>query len=276
MTAENPDRLDAAKIRAGMGTAASASLAQLTLLQEVDSTNAWLLRAPFDQQHAHAVLADRQSEGRGRRQRRWHSPGGGNIHFSLGWRFGKPADGLATLPLLVGICLCRVLAQAGLEGHGIKWPNDILVTGRKLAGILVEMQSMPDGPALAVIGIGVNVRMPQSAAGEADALIDRPWTDLASNRAAGRPLPDRNRLVAQLLDALLPELDTFQARGFAAYLPEWGAWDLLAGGPVTLNVEGRAVSGRSRGIDDSGGLRLEQENGEVHVYHSGEVSVSHV
>ena len=109
------------------------------------------------------VLAECQTGGRGRREKSWHSPAGGNIYLSLGWWFRDCQWPLSTLPLIVAIAVCQALARAGLRGHGIKWPNDILVEGKKLAGILVEMQSAGSGPALAVIGVGLNVRMPSPA-----------------------------------------------------------------------------------------------------------------
>jgi BirA family biotin operon repressor/biotin-[acetyl-CoA-carboxylase] ligase len=275
MAAEIVDCLDTGQIRTAMHAAASASLDQLTLLQAVDSTNSWLSRLSPDRQHAHAVLAESQTVGRGRLQRGWHSPAGGNIYLSLGWRFREAGAGLGTLPLVVGICLCRALQQAGLEGHGIKWPNDVLVGEQKLAGILVEMQSTGDGTALAVIGIGVNVRMPQSADGNADQAIDRPWTDLASNLGESGRVPGRNLLVAKLLDELLPALERFQLQGFASFMEDWRALDCLDGRRVELDLGPGTVTGTARGVDETGGLRLEQDSGAVRILHSGEVRVRH-
>jgi BirA family biotin operon repressor/biotin-[acetyl-CoA-carboxylase] ligase len=273
MGAEQPDRLDAGQIRRSLRQDTSAILRQLTLLDEVDSTNDWLSRLPADQQHAHAVLADAQTDGRGRRHKDWFSPAGGNVYFSLGWRFEHTDAGLATLPLLAGIALCRALATCGLEGHGIKWPNDVLVQGEKLAGILVEMQSAPEGPALAVIGAGINVRMPPFGQAAAGRRIDRPWTDLAASLPADRAPPERNRLTAALLNELLVALADFQRDGFEPFRSAWQDWDLLQGQQVELDLDNRTLAGKARGVDHSGGLRLEQQDGTIKVFHSGEVSV---
>jgi len=269
------DRLDAKLIREGMTETARARLRHLTLLHETDSSNAYVLRLPQDQQHAHAVLAESQQQGKGRRQRSWHSPPGGNIYLSLGWHFAESEYPLSTLPLVSAICVCKALSRAGLAGHGIKWPNDVLVDGRKLAGILVEMQSAGNGPATVVIGIGVNVRMPDAGSDELKSAIDRPWTDLASRLGAESAAMSRNELVAMILDETLSALELFQASGFEAFRADWENLDLLYGNTVELEQDGQNPAGRARGVDPHGGLLLEGGDGEMRVFHSGEVSVIH-
>jgi BirA family biotin operon repressor/biotin-[acetyl-CoA-carboxylase] ligase len=196
--------LESRRIRELMTAEAAGLLDYLTVLQETDSTNDAVSRLPENLQHAHAVFADRQSRGKGRRERSWHSPAGGNLYLSLGWRFDSGAAPLATLPLMVAVCICRALDRLGFEGAGVKWPNDILVEGRKLAGVLVELQSVGSGPALAIIGVGLNVVMPRASG--ANARIDRPWTDLAREWPDGAALPGRNRIAAGLLEELLASL----------------------------------------------------------------------
>jgi BirA family biotin operon repressor/biotin-[acetyl-CoA-carboxylase] ligase len=168
------DALSADAIRGLLAPLASAALDELTIFDEVDSTNAIFNRLPASRRHRHVVLAESQTRGRGRRQRAWHSPAGGNIYLSLGWRLPAAMAPLSTLPLAVAVCVAIALERAGLRGHGIKWPNDILVQGSKLAGILVESQSSGRNAVQAVIGIGLNVRMPSPAE---TAAIDRPWTE---------------------------------------------------------------------------------------------------
>lgn len=262
----------AAAIRSGLRPASNSLLRQVTVLEETDSTNSWLLRLPADQRHGHLVVAERQSRGRGRRERGWHSPAGGNIYMSFGWRFA-PADlPFATLSLVAGLCVCGALDRAGLRGHGVKWPNDILVAGEKLAGILVEMQSAGTGPAIAVLGLGLNVSMP----GSPGLPIDRPWTDLASLLADRLP---RNQLIALLLEELLQGLNLFEIEGFRPFAALWREWDLLRGQSVRLAQGRQRVSGIARGIDASGGLRLEVDGSGAppvtRVFHAGEVSLRH-
>jgi BirA family biotin operon repressor/biotin-[acetyl-CoA-carboxylase] ligase len=273
MTKLNQDRLDVGQIREGMAPAVRAMLGQLTLLQETDSTNAAVMRLPGESQHAHAVLAESQTGGRGRRQRTWHSPAGGNIYLSLGWWFRNSKWPLSTLPLVVGIAVCRALARAGLQGHGIKWPNDILADDKKLAGILVELQSAGSGPALAVIGIGLNVRMPNPGKSESTSVIDRPWTDLVSQSDIGDAGIDRNRVCSLLLEELLPALEHFETCGFDGFREDWQKLDLLEGRKIALEHNGQALTGVARGVDGGGGLILETKKAGTRIFHSGEVSI---
>jgi BirA family biotin operon repressor/biotin-[acetyl-CoA-carboxylase] ligase len=248
-------------------------LRELTVLPETDSTNSALARLPSDRRHAHALLAEKQTSGRGRRQRSWHSPAGGNVYFSLGWRFAAPFGELATLPLVTAVCLCRALDRTGLQGHGIKWPNDVLVNGAKLAGILVETQAVGAGPVLAVIGIGLNVRMPGPASGPGAAIIDRPWTDLASQLPPERRSTSRNEIIALLLQELLPGLACFAAEGFAAFHDEWRRRDLLAGHRLRLEGNGGFRHGRALGVDKDGGLRVDIDGYGPQVLYAADVSI---
>ena len=248
-------------------------LRQLTVLKQTDSTNSALARLPAEQRHAHVLLAEKQTSGRGRRQRAWHSPGGGNIYLSLGWRFASQSAALSTLPLVTALCLCRALDRTGLQGHGIKWPNDVLVDGAKLAGILVETQAVGSGPALAVIGIGLNVRMPVSDSGHLAAIIDRPWTDLASQLPAERRDVCRNEIAALLLEELLLGLASFEDRGFAVFHDEWQARDLLTGKRLRLEGNGGFRYGRAIGVEDDGGLAVDIEGYGPQVLYAAEVSI---
>ena len=268
MTGE--DALSANAIRGLLGPESSAALGDLTVLDEVDSTNAFLTRLPAPRRHGHAVLAESQTQGRGRRQRSWHSPPGGNIYLSLGWRFAGTVKPLSTLPLVAAVCLARALERAGLRGHGIKWPNDILVGSSKLAGILVETQSSGAGSIEAVIGIGLNVRMPESPGGAA---IDRPWTDLAAHLPRARRGISRNRLAGLLLDELPAGLERFALEGFEPFREDWRRFDLLTGRRVRLEGNGGLQSGTVLGIEDNGGLSIDIEGYGPQVLHAAEVSI---
>jgi BirA family biotin operon repressor/biotin-[acetyl-CoA-carboxylase] ligase len=267
------DALSAELIRQALAPSARALLQDLTVLGETDSTNAVLTRLPAASRHAHAVLAEAQTRGRGRRQRSWYSPPGGNIYLSLGWRFGPAPPHLTTLPLVAGVCLCRALERAGLRNHGIKWPNDVLVNRLKLAGILVETQAAAGRAVLAVIGIGLNVRMPGAPAGLPAGAIDRPWTDLASQLPAAQRGIGRNALAALLLEELLPGLERYAAVGFAPFREDWNRRDLLTGKRVGLEGNGMAHTGTALGIDEGGGLVVDIDGYGAQVLHSAEVSI---
>jgi BirA family biotin operon repressor/biotin-[acetyl-CoA-carboxylase] ligase len=265
---------DSRAIRAQLGAAQQARLSGLTLLSEADSTNRVLARLPAAERHGHVVLADSQTAGRGRRGRRWHSPTGGNLYLSLGWRFDRPPEGLGLLPLACAVVVARELEALGLAGTGIKWPNDLQADGRKLGGILVESQA--SGPAVTVVlGVGINVRMPRQEATEA--AVTQPWTDLCSH------LPDevgpglRDRLAGRLIDALLSGLTRFDRDGFAPFQADWQRLDLLCGREVCVTTDSGVFTGTALGLATSGALRVESRSGkadpEVREFLAGEVSV---
>jgi len=268
--AQSADDSGGAAIRGRLSAGAAELLSGITVLEETDSTNSFVGRMPPDRRHGHAVLARRQMQGRGRRQRHWHSPPGGNVYLSLGWNFANGSAELSTLPLLVAVCLARALERVGLRGHGVKWPNDILVDGRKLAGILVESQSSGNGGFQAIIGIGVNMNIPDSTGA---ASIGRPWTDLVSElglpAAAGL---DASAAAGEVLDELLPALRAFGETGFAPFRADWARFDLLAGKEVRVDANGRLLVGRALGIDAAGSLMLQTTGGTQAVHH-GEASI---
>lgn len=265
--------LSAERIRERLSADAGGLLRELTVLRETDSTNSVLARLPPDQRHAHLVVAEAQTAGRGRRQRAWYSPAGGNIYLSLGWQFNKRTLPLSTLPLVTALCLCRALQRAGLSRHGVKWPNDILIDGAKVAGILVETQSAGASPAVAVIGIGLNVRMPKSDTEHPGAIIDRPWTDLASHLPPEREPICRNELIALIIEDLLEGLRQFESRGFEAFQDEWRERDLLTGKRLRLEGNGAFRYGRAIGVDDDGGLEVDIEGYGPQVLYAADVSI---
>ncbi|MCP4842771.1 MAG: biotin--[acetyl-CoA-carboxylase] ligase, partial [Halieaceae bacterium] len=148
----------------------------------------------------------------------------------------------------------------------LKWPNDILYRGAKLGGILIEMSGDVDGTCRVVIGIGINVSMPAAAAGA----IDQAWTDIRSINAG--QVPSRNRLLAALLDQLLPLLAGFEDKGFARWRDDWLAFDAFAGAEVVLHSGNTTLAGVARGVDDRGALQLQTTTGMQSVY-GGEISL---
>ncbi|MFT5139763.1 MAG: BirA family biotin operon repressor/biotin-[acetyl-CoA-carboxylase] ligase [Lysobacterales bacterium] len=241
-------------------------LRKLVILASTDSTNSFLQALPVAEQSGVAVLAECQSAGRGRRGQNWVSPFGRNIYASLGWEFDCGVGELACLPLLLALSACDALDRVGLKGHLIKWPNDILMKGRKLGGCLVEVQGDVSGPCRAVMGIGINVGMSESTPG-ADT-IDQPWTDVSSHVEK----VSRNQLAAFLLDSLLVRLGIFAADGFRPFQHEWKTRDALAGKEIELKLTGTTIKGIALGISTSGALVLQSQSG-VGEYLAGEVSI---
>jgi BirA family transcriptional regulator, biotin operon repressor / biotin---[acetyl-CoA-carboxylase] ligase len=257
--------LDADAILAGLGARARAGVGSLRVVWETDSTNADLLADPGGSSGVSVLLAERQRAGRGRRGKDWASPLAANLYLSLSRRFDAPVARLGGLSLAVGVTLAQALGSLGTAGVRLKWPNDLWVDGRKLGGVLVEFGGELGGPVRAVIGIGVNVCMPDAAA----AGIDQPWTDLAREGAA----TDRNRIAAALLDALLPALDAFESAGADGFIECFRGLDALAGEAVELQFGDQRLRGRALGLADDGGLRVALDGGGERVFHSGEVSL---
>ena len=254
--------LQAQSIRSVLTPVAAALTRDLRVLLRTDSTNAELLRAAALTDGAHICLAECQTAGRGRRGRCWQSPFGGNIYLSVAWRFAGGGDVLAGLSLVVGVLLCDALEAVGADRIALKWPNDVLRHGRKLAGVLVEMTGDVSGPCTAVIGTGINVNMPARSA----ARIEQPWSDLHD------VTPSRNTLVAEFLNRLLPTLATYEKQGFAPWRKRWSALDTYADSPVIVEANGRRTAGTARGVDHRGALVLETATGCLSL-HGGEVSL---
>lgn len=256
--------LDLAEIQGQLSAEAREGLAAIEHFHELDSTNDHLRRQPPPRSGT-VCLAERQTRGRGRRGRHWVSPYGANLYLSLLWRFERGVAALGGLSLVVGIALVRTLRGLGVEGAGLKWPNDVYLQDAKLAGILIEITGESSGPCAAVIGVGVNVAMPEHYGAE----IDQSWTDLS--RAGGAAV-SRNRLAARVIEEVLLAVREFDRAGLRPFLQEWQRHDLSYGRPVQLRFAGDSVFGTGAGIDDDGAFLLDTPDG-IRRFTSGEVSL---
>jgi BirA family biotin operon repressor/biotin-[acetyl-CoA-carboxylase] ligase len=255
------DSLDRVQIWSALSPARRDALATIHIAEQTSSTQADALAAQAPAQGSALFLAEHQSAGQGRQGRAWVSaPADASLAMSLARRFPRSMADMSGLSLVVGIAVAEAIDCAGV---GLKWPNDLVAGGRKLGGILVNLRAAPEGHCDAVIGIGLNLRLPD------DARIDQPWTDLARCGAAPR---SRNALVAALLERLLPALDAFDAEGLVPFLERWQRLDALAGHEVRVLDGDRVHEGRLDGITSSGALRL-RAGGEECIFHSGEISL---
>lgn len=259
--------LERERILNALPTGIAAGVAALDVAWTLESTNTELLTRPTPACGVDVLLAERQTGGRGRRGRQWASPLAAHVYLSLARGFDGGLARLAGLSLAIGVAAAEALRAAGFQDVGLKWPNDLLVDDRKIGGLLVEGGGEVGGPARAVIGLGINVHMPDAFA----AGIGQPWTDLDS--LAGHPV-SRNQIVATLLAHLLPALDQFDAHGLAPFLPRYAALDLLAGRRVRVEEAGQLHEGRALGLAADGALKvaLDADAGE-RCFHAGEVSV---
>ncbi|PVV22847.1 MAG: biotin--[acetyl-CoA-carboxylase] ligase [gamma proteobacterium symbiont of Ctena orbiculata] len=240
----------------------------LTLHACIDSTNSWLMKqAASGAESGSVCLAEQQLAGKGRHGRKWISPFGRNIYFSILWRFEYPPMQIAGLSLASAIGVLRLLHQFNCDQAGLKWPNDILWQGKKLAGLLLEVSGEASGPSQVVIGVGLNTRL--DSHGEA---IDQPWVDL--NSIPNLTLPTRNELVCNMIRHLRDVIGQYQADGLQSFIDEWRRHDLLLGEEVVIRSHTQRHTGEHMGIDANGAIRL-RSNGKERTFHAGEVSLRH-
>jgi len=226
--------------------------ATVRVVPRCTSTNAVLLAEGAAQPAL--LAADEQSAGRGRRGRRWHSPAGAGVLFSLALPMRRPARELSGLSIAAGLAAVRTLRALGAGEAALKWPNDLLVRGAKLGGILVETRARGAG-SLAVVGIGINHR----ASGGLAARLRR---SVAALEELLRPLPGRNAVIGALGRDLLAALRAFDATGFEPFRADWPALDAHAGRRLRVRLaDGRVVAGTAAGLAADGALQLRTPRG---------------
>ncbi|MET0982549.1 MAG: biotin--[acetyl-CoA-carboxylase] ligase [Telluria sp.] len=250
-------------MNAGAIAALSTARVAVEVVEETGSTNADLLARAASLPGPLLLVARHQTAGRGRAGRSWLSSSEASLTFSLAWRFDGPLTGLAGLPLAVGVALAETLERLGVQ-VALKWPNDVLRDGDKLAGILIETQSAPGGSTWAVIGIGLNLLMPD----ELEARIGR---SVASLPWLARM--ERDSLMAALLDGLAGCLREFERGGFSLFVARWNLRHAWQGELVTILDRGAVLhEGTAAGVDEAGRLLLDTPEGRVAVL-AGDVSL---
>ena len=198
------------------------------------------------------LAAEEQTAGRGRRGRRWHCAPRAGVTFSLARTTRRPLAELAGLSLVAGLGAARALRALGATRVALKWPNDLVIGGAKLGGILVETRGNGRG-ALAVIGIGINCRRDAAL----ESRLRRPVASLDQHIEV-----DRNRVIAAVGAGVLQALAAFEAQGLEPLCAEWEAMDAHAGEQVRVRLaDGRVVSGVARGLAADGALRLQTRAG---------------
>jgi BirA family biotin operon repressor/biotin-[acetyl-CoA-carboxylase] ligase len=248
----------------GQLSAASVSLIdRLEVKEVVASTSDEVMIKALEGCNGFVCAAEQQTAGKGRRGRRWVSPYASNLYFSINWTFSEGVASIEGLSLAVGVAVVNALERVGVYGVKLKWPNDVLYQGRKLAGVLLEVVGDMNGPCQVVVGIGLNVRMPKKAE------IDQPWVDLHSIEPLAA---DRNRVLAALLDQLLPLLAGYEKSGFTAFRERWLALDAYASKRILISLGPSTIEGKAVGVDVNGALLLETVEG-IKSFNGGEVSV---
>jgi BirA family biotin operon repressor/biotin-[acetyl-CoA-carboxylase] ligase len=233
----------------------------------IDSTNSELMRrlqSDVSLTSGTVLVAEMQQAGKGRRGRVWQSPFGANLYFSYFWRLDDGLQAAMGVSIAVGLAVydaLKALYQIDVE---LKWPNDIYINREKLAGVLVELDGQPQGPCQLVIGIGINLHMPESVSQH----IDQAWTDLSQHVQQ----LDKNKLAAYLCICLEQRLAQYQQSGLNEMYIQWNSLNAFAKECVELNTGHRSWRGICEGIDSQGGIRIRQD-GEVKSYYGGEISL---
>ncbi|QWT39000.1 bifunctional biotin--[acetyl-CoA-carboxylase] ligase/biotin operon repressor BirA [Dickeya dadantii] len=250
--------LDADKIRSHIQSG------NIAVLPVIDSTNQYLLDRLDSVSSGDACIAEYQNAGRGRRGRTWFSPFGSNLYLSLYWRLEQGPAAAVGVSLVIGIVMAEVLHHLGADGVRVKWPNDLYLNDKKLAGILVELNGRTGDAAHLVIGAGINLRMNSSGSD----VINQGWINL---QEAGIDI-DRNMLAVKLITELRTALVIYEQQGLAPFISRWNDLDNFYNRAVKLIVGNREIKGIDKGIDSQGALLLEQD-GEIQSYIGGEISL---
>jgi BirA family biotin operon repressor/biotin-[acetyl-CoA-carboxylase] ligase len=237
--------------------------------QSVDSTSNVLRRLSREESvHGAVSIEESQDGGRGRRGNPWISSAYRNLLLSMGWVFDSWPLELTGLAVAAGVTLIDTMEELGIENLGMKWPNDIVYEDKKLGGVLIDVSGESSGACTLIIGVGINVHIAQGDG----ALIEQPWTDLAT--VLGRNV-DRNELAGACIYGLNTMLLDYPRTGLDPYRERWTEVDVLAGRQVTImtHESGGLVHGRALGLGNAGALILAVDGGGRKLFYSGELSV---
>ncbi len=256
--------LDEQKITAHLNTLGENNLIEVHNI--IDSTNSYLLRKiPNQIEMGQVCIAEYQQQGRGRRGRTWQSPFASHLYLSLYWPLEQGMSDAMGLSLTIALAISDTIKHFSQEQVQLKWPNDIYMQGKKLAGVLIELEGQAQGISHCVIGVGLNINMPATSAKE----IDQPWTDLSHHSTKEL---DRNLLSAYLIAMIMKRLKQHQEFGFSAMLAEWHQLDYFLNQQVKLVTGHKEIIGTYQGVNEQGALIL-CVDGKEQVLYGGEVSL---
>jgi BirA family transcriptional regulator, biotin operon repressor / biotin---[acetyl-CoA-carboxylase] ligase len=259
--------LNVNKIRDQLTPIVLQQLESIQVLYQTDSTNKVLMDAlPNTPIHARVVLAEYQSNGRGRGTNKWMSAPGMGLCISIAWHFDYMPKSFSALSLATGVVLANSLCQ-GEDGNRIqlKWPNDLIYNNAKLGGILIETRGQHAGSVDVVIGIGINININT----QFSCLIDQKVTDLST--VYGN-LPPRNYIASIIINNIFNLLAEYPQNGFEKYIGDWHQLDISKGKKAVLHSSGKKIVGTVNNIDDNGNLVM-VVNGKKVKFSSGDLSL---
>jgi BirA family transcriptional regulator, biotin operon repressor / biotin---[acetyl-CoA-carboxylase] ligase len=247
-----------------IGSDARASLESLEVFPELESTNTWLLQqASPSRGRFRAVIAEHQTAGRGRSDKIWLSPPGSGLCLSLAYTFAELPRHLPSLTLAIGAAIAAALENLGAKDLALKWPNDLMAQDGKLGGILTELQSQREGGRAVVVGLGLNVDLPNTMR----YTPPTSWASKVTDLAACLPgeLPERAALVAAVLKSMVECIERFAREGFHHFHAIWQRYDWLKGKRWSVQQAQRRITGIAEGIDAHGALILRTNAGLEHI-----------
>ena len=259
--------LDSDRISLAVEDRNQSFLKNIDVLQEIDSTNNYLLSKPIDVGVAKLCVTEAQVKGRGRRGNNWHSASNKNIMMSLSWGFADWPETITGLGLAASLMAAERLNNNYQTSVKIKWPNDLMVMDDKLGGILIDVTGDSNGACKIVIGLGLNVHQPDWSSKDAP----YKWTDLDSLGVT----PDRNQLIGHLASDWIVMLQEFVSSGFNRFAQRWANLSCHTNRDVKITgLVGGTVEGIMRGVDEHGALLIETIEGEIHAFSDSNVSLS--
>lgn len=242
----------------------------IDIFPTLDSTNAYIKRLlqSNDTQLPYVAIAEQQTAGKtSKADKAWFSPAGQNIYLSIGLALENPTKQIPGLSLVIALSIIASLEKLGIQQQlSAKWPNDVYCDGKKICGILVELETQGPGKTYAIIGIGINVNMGIIE----EANIDKPWTSL---QLVSGITYDRNKIIALLLQQLWQDLALLQQHGLAHFLPRWTPHDFLYQKNIAIKNANHNDIGIAVGINHHGQLLLQNRINEVTAHSNGEISL---
>ncbi len=254
---------------------------KLEFFPVIDSTNSYLISKIInDHNRFHICLSEMQTAGRGRmtlsRHKSWCSPFGNNIYCSISWNYLGNQNSLMGLSIIAGLTVIELIESVYVEDNkntlGIKWPNDIVINDKKVAGILTEIIGDPNGGCKVIIGFGINVwrNYNHDLLSAINKQIEQGWASISEYVILENIT--RNQMISNLINKFVVNYSRFMETGLCGFLEKWEKYDILKDKVVNIETPGLVKTGVVAGIDQQGALLVEVQ-GERQTFYSGEVSV---
>lgn len=255
--------LEASAIRQPLTKRAISKLDELEVFRNIASTNTHLLSEPAPSPGRYRVaVADHQTSGRGRHDRKWISAPGSGLCLSMSYTFAQMPEQLPALTLALGVGVIDALRQLNIDNVSLKWPNDIVALDGKLGGILTEVQSGQGKGVTVISGIGLNIDIGERI----DLGAEPDWAHRAVDlRSINPDPPAREMLAGTIIEHLYTTFARFAERGFTEFTDDWRQNDWLRGREITVDMPDRQVTGIAAGVDADGALMVDTKSGRARI-----------